>query len=56
MALRIIATNERQAEARGVKAVMFGKNGIGKTSILFACPLPSDLLLKPEKRDEGGNK
>ncbi|MBX9751540.1 MAG: hypothetical protein K5Q68_18275 [Roseococcus sp.] len=55
MALRIITTDVRQTEARGVKAVITGKSGIGKTSTLFACPLSSDLFLSPEKRDEGVN-
>ena len=35
MALRIITADERQAEARGIKAVIFGKSGIGKTYLLL---------------------
>ena len=55
MTLRIITTDERQTEASGVKAVIFGKNGIGKAGALLACSLPSLLLLSAGKQDQGGN-
>lgn len=54
MTLRIITTDERQTEARGVKAVIFGKNGVGKTSILLARSVPSHLFLSSGKPDQGG--
>lgn len=55
MTLRIINADERPAEARGVKVVILGKNGIGKVSALLACSLPSLLLLSAGNQDQGGN-
>jgi len=34
MALPIISADQRLAEPRGVKGTIFGKSGIGKTSLL----------------------
>ena len=35
MALPIISADQRLAEPRGVKGTIFGKSGIGKTSLLW---------------------
>ena len=35
MALPIILADQRLAERRGIKAAIFGKSGIGKTSLLW---------------------
>jgi len=56
MTLRIISADEPQAEAHSVKVVVLGRNCVGKTSTLFASPLPSHLLLHAGKQDQGGNK
>ena len=34
MALPIITADQRLAEPRGIKGTIFGKSGIGKTSLL----------------------
>ena len=54
MALRIITADERQAEARGIKAVIFGKSGIGKTSRLaeLANALPPIMFLPLDSGDD----
>lgn len=51
MALRIITADERLAEPRGVKAVIFGKSGIGKTSLLWTLPAESTLFIDLEAGD-----
>ena len=51
MALRIITADERLAEARGVKACIFGKSGIGKTSLLWTLPEDSTLFIDLEAGD-----
>ncbi|WP_149539337.1 ATP-binding protein [Siccirubricoccus phaeus] len=51
MALRIITADERLAEPRGVKAVIFGKSGIGKTSLLWSLPEDSTLFVDLEAGD-----
>ena len=53
MALRIIAANQHQAEALGVKIVILGKNGIGKAGALIGCSLPTHLLLSGGNQDQG---
>ena len=40
MALPIISADQRLAEQRGVKGVIFGKSGIGKTSLLWTLDAP----------------
>ena len=35
MTLPIILADQRLAERRGIKAAIFGKSGIGKTSLLW---------------------
>ena len=51
MALRIITADERQAEARGIKAVIFGKSGIGKTYLLLTLDEGSTLFIDLEAGD-----
>jgi hypothetical protein len=51
MALRIITADERLAEPRGVKACIFGKSGIGKTSLLWTVPAESTLFIDLEAGD-----
>jgi hypothetical protein len=51
MALRIITADERLAELRGVKACIFGKSGIGKTSLLWTLPHDSTLFIDLEAGD-----
>lgn len=43
MSLPIILADQRLAERRGIKAVIFGKSGIGKTSLLWTL-LPQETL------------
>ncbi len=42
-ALTFITTDQRLAERRGIKVVIIGKSGIGKTSLLRT--LPPDMTL-----------
>ncbi|MBX9751541.1 MAG: ATP-binding protein [Roseococcus sp.] len=51
MALRIITADERQAEARGIKAVIFGKSGIGKTYLLLTLEDGTTLFIDLEAGD-----
>jgi len=51
MALRIITADERQAEARGIKAVIFGKSGVGKTYLLLTLDEGSTLFIDLEAGD-----
>ncbi|MCK8787242.1 ATP-binding protein [Roseomonas sp. NAR14] len=51
MALRIITADERMAEPRGVKACVFGKSGIGKTSLLWSLPEDGTLFIDLEAGD-----
>ena len=51
MALRIITADERQAEARGIKAVIFGKSGIGKTYLLLTLDDGTTLFIDLEAGD-----
>jgi hypothetical protein len=51
MTLRIITADERLAEARGIKACIFGKSGIGKTSLLWSLPEASTLFVDLEAGD-----
>jgi hypothetical protein len=52
MSLPIISADQRLAEKRGVKGVLVGKSGIGKTSQLWTLPLPpcgrKRYLIKPD--------
>ncbi len=49
--LRIITVDQRLAEPRGVKAAIFGKAGIGKTSLLHTLPPRETLFYDLEAGD-----
>jgi hypothetical protein len=51
MALPIITADQRLAERRGVKGVLVGKAGIGKTSQLWALDAESTLFMDLEAGD-----
>ncbi|MFH1159310.1 MAG: ATP-binding protein [Pseudomonadota bacterium] len=51
MALPIISADERLAEKRGVKGCIFGKAGIGKTSLLWTLPADKTLFFDLEAGD-----
>ena len=51
MTLRIITADERQAELRGIKAVIFGKSGIGKTYLLLTLDEGTTLFFDLEAGD-----
>ena len=51
MALRIVSADERLAEPRGIKACIFGKSGIGKTSLLWSLPAEKTLFVDLEAGD-----
>ena len=51
MSLRIVSADERLAEARGVKAAVFGKSGSGKTSLLFTLSEKKTLFADLEAGD-----
>ena len=50
-ALPIISADERLAERRGIKGCIFGKSGIGKTSLLWTLDAPSTLFFDLEAGD-----
>jgi AAA domain len=47
----IITVEQRMAEKRGIKGVILGKSGIGKTSLLWTLPSKSTLFLNLEGGD-----
>jgi len=51
MTLRIITADQRQAELRGIKAVIFGKSGIGKTYLLLTLDDGTTLFIDLEAGD-----
>lgn len=51
MSLPIISANERLAEKRGIKGVLIGKSGIGKTSQLWTLPAGRTLFFDLEAGD-----
>ena len=51
MSLPIITADQRLAERRGVKGVLVGKSGIGKTSQLWTLPPASTLFFDLEAGD-----
>ena len=51
MALPIILADKRLSERRGIKAVIFGKSGIGKTSLLWTLPPDTTLFFDLEAGD-----
>jgi hypothetical protein len=51
MALPIISADQRLSEQRGIKGRIFGKSGIGKTSLLWTLPEATTLFLDMEAGD-----
>ncbi len=51
MSLPIISADERLAEARGIKGCIFGKSGIGKTSLLWTLDPATTLFMDLEAGD-----
>jgi hypothetical protein len=51
MSLPIITADQRLAERRGIKGVLIGKSGIGKTSQLWTLDAPSTLFFDLEAGD-----
>ena len=51
MALPIISADQRLAEQRGVKGTIFGKSGIGKTSLLWTLEPATTLFIDLEAGD-----
>lgn len=51
MSLPIITADERMAETRGIKGVIFGKSGIGKTSLLRTLDAEETLFFDLEAGD-----
>ena len=51
MALPIISADERLTHQRGIKAAIFGKCGIGKTSLLWTLPHENTLFMDLEAGD-----
>lgn len=51
MALPIISADQRLAEKRGIKGVIFGKSGIGKTSLLWTLSPDKTLFFDLEAGD-----
>jgi len=51
MTLPIITADERLKETRGIKGVIFGKYGIGKTSLLWTLPSETTLFIDLEAGD-----
>ena len=49
--LRIITATERMAEPRGIKGCIFGRSGVGKTSLLWTLPAPTTLFVDLEAGD-----
>ena len=51
MSLPIISADDRLKETRGIKGVIFGKSGIGKTSLLWTLDAPTTLFMDMEAGD-----
>lgn len=51
MTLPIISSDQRLSEQRGIKGCIFGKSGIGKTSLLWTLPEKSTLFVDLEAGD-----
>lgn len=51
MSLPIVSADERLKEKRGIKGVIFGKSGIGKTSLLWTLPADKTLFFDLEAGD-----
>jgi hypothetical protein len=51
LSLPIISADERLAQRKGIKGVIFGRSGIGKTSLLWTLDTPSTLFMDLEAGD-----
>ena len=51
MSLPIIGADERLAQRKGIKGVIFGRSGIGKTSLLWTLNASTTLFLDLEAGD-----
>ena len=51
MSLPIITADQRLAEPRGIKGCIFGKSGIGKTSLLWSLNATTTLFMDLEAGD-----
>ena len=51
MALPIISADERLAQRKGIKGCIFGRSGIGKTSLLWTLNAPATLFMDLEAGD-----
>ena len=51
MSLPIISADARLAEPRGIKGCIFGKSGIGKTTLLWTLDAQSTLFMDLEAGD-----
>ena len=51
MTLPIITADQRLAEPRGIKGCIFGKSGIGKTSLLWSLNATTTLFMDLEAGD-----
>ena len=51
MALPIIPADQRLAEPRGIKSCIFGKSGVGKTSLLWTLRATTTLFFDLEAGD-----
>jgi hypothetical protein len=51
MTFKIITAEERMAERRGIKGVIFGPSGIGKTSLLYTLQADTTLFIDLEAGD-----
>ena len=51
MSLPIISADQRLAETRGIKGCIFGKSGIGKTSLLWTLDAERTLFMDLEAGD-----
>ena len=51
MTLPIISADARLAEPRGIKGCIFGKSGIGKTTLLWTLDAQSTLFMDLEAGD-----
>ncbi|MBA5724588.1 AAA family ATPase, partial [Candidatus Liberibacter sp.] len=49
--LPIISVDQRLNETKGIKGCIFGKSGIGKTSLLWTLPEESTLFIDLEAGD-----
>ncbi len=47
----IVTASQRKAEKKGIKGVIFGKSGVGKTSLLWTLPAESTLFFDIEAGD-----